>query len=401
MHSKKTDFLIIGAGIIGINLALSLRAKYKDSSITIIEKEKKPALHASGRNSGVLHSGFYYTPDSIKAEFCRDGNKYLTEYCLQRKLPINQCGKIVVAKNEDDLEGLDILLERGRKNDVELIEIDQKQTKEIDPNVSTFKRAIFSPNTSTVDPKLVVNSLIDELKEKSIVLITDNAYVKSEGNLIYTSRGRIEAGFVINSAGLYADKIALDFGFSDNYRILPFKGVYLYTNHEKFNLKTCVYPVPDLRNPFLGVHLTVDVNGRTKIGPTAMPAFWREQYSGFKNFVFSESLEIIFREISLFFNNHFNFRSLAVDELKKQSKRRMIKDIKSMAPSLGLEKLSHWGSPGIRAQLVNILEKKLEMDFIFEGDRKSFHILNAVSPAFTCSKPFADHVVTQIEHNLS
>lgn len=401
MNSKKTDFLIIGAGIIGINLALSLRAKYKDSSITIIEKEKKPALHASGRNSGVLHSGFYYTPDSIKAAFCRDGNKYLTEYCLQRKLPINQCGKIVVAKNEDDLEGLDILLERGRKNNVELIEIDQKQTKEIDPNVSTFKRAIFSPNTSTVDPKLVVNSLIDQLKEKSIVLITDNAYVKSEGNLIYTSRGSIEAGFVINSAGLYADKIALDFGFSDNYRILPFKGVYLYTNHEKFNLKTCVYPVPDLRNPFLGVHLTVDVNGRTKIGPTAMPAFWREQYSGFKNFVFSESLEIIFREISLFFNNHFNFRSLAVDELKKQSKRRMIKDIKSMAPSLGLEKLSHWGSPGIRAQLINILEKKLEMDFIFEGDRKSFHILNAVSPAFTCSKPFADHVVTQIEHNLS
>ena len=401
MNTKKTDFLIIGAGIIGINLALSLRAKYKASSITIIEKEKKPALHASGRNSGVLHSGFYYTPDSIKAAFCRDGNKYLTEYCLQRKLPINQCGKVVVAKNEDDLEGLDILLERGRKNNVELIEIDQKQTKEIDPNVSTFKRAIFSPNTSTVDPKLVVNSLIDQLKEKSIVLITDNAYVKSEGNLIYTSRGRIEAGFVINSAGLYADKIALDFGFSDNYRILPFKGIYLYTNHERFNLKTCVYPVPDLKNPFLGVHLTVDVNGRTKIGPTAMPAFWREQYSGFKNFVFSESLEIIFREISLFFNNHFNFRSLALDELKKQSKRRMIKDIKSMAPSLGLEKLSHWGNPGIRAQLVNILDKKLEMDFIFEGDRKSFHILNAVSPAFTCSKPFADHVVSQIEHNLS
>ena len=401
MNTKKTDFLIVGAGIIGINLGLSLRAKYKDSTITIIEKEKKPALHASGRNSGVLHSGFYYTPDSVKAAFCRDGNKYLTEYCLQRKLPINQCGKIVVAKNKDDLEGLDVLLERGRKNNVELIEIDQKQTKEIDPNVSTFKRAIFSPNTSTVDPKLVVNSLIDQLKEKRIVLITDNAYVKSEGNLIYTSRGKIEAGFVINSAGLYADKIALDFGFSNNYRILPFKGIYLYTDQERFNLKTCVYPVPDLKNPFLGVHLTVDVNGRTKIGPTAMPAFWREQYSGFKNFIFSESLEIIFREISLFFNNHFNFRRLALDELKKHSKRRMIKDLKSMTPSLSLEKLSHWGNPGIRAQLVNIVEKKLEMDFIFEGDRKSFHILNAVSPAFTCSKPFADHVVSQIENNLS
>lgn len=401
MNKKKTDFLIVGAGIIGINLGLSLRDKYKDSSITIIEKEKKPALHASGRNSGVLHAGFYYTPDTIKASFCRDGNKYLTEYCLQRNLPINQCGKIVVARNKDDLEGLNILLERGRKNGVELIEIDQKETKEIDPNVSTFKKAIFSPNTSTIDPLLVIKCLIDELQEKQIELITDSAFIKSKGNLIYTSKGMIEAGFVINSAGLYADKIAQDFGFSNNYRILPFKGIYLYTNQDMFNLKTCVYPVPDLENPFLGVHLTLDVNGRTKIGPTAMPAFWREQYSGLKNFVFSESLEIILREISLFFVNNFNFRRLALDELKKHSKRRMIKDVKSMIPNLSLEKLSNWGNPGIRAQLVNIHEKKLEMDFIFEGDRKSFHILNAVSPAFTCSRPFSDHVVNEIEKNLS
>ena len=401
MHIKKTDFLIVGAGIIGINLGLSLRAKYKNSSITIIEKEKKPALHASGRNSGVLHAGFYYTPETTKAAFCRDGNKYLTEYCLQRNLPINQCGKIVVAKNKDDLEGLDILLERGRKNNVELIQIDQKQTTEIDPNVSTFERAIFSPNTSTVDPKLIINSLIGQLEEEKIELITDNAYIKTEDNLVHTSKGKIDTGFLINSAGLYADKIALDFGFSTNYRILPFKGVYLYTNQEKFNLKTCVYPVPDLKNPFLGVHLTSDVNGMTKIGPTAMPAFWREQYSGFKNFVFSESLEIIFREFGLFFDNHFNFRSLALDELKKHSKRRIIKDVKSMVPDLSLEKLSYWGNPGIRAQLVNIFEKKLEMDFIFEGDRKSFHILNAVSPAFTCSKPFSDYAVSQIENNLS
>ena len=401
MTPVKTDFLVVGAGIIGLSVALELRSKFSDCSITIIEKEDKPALHASGRNSGVLHAGFYYKTDSIKAAFCREGNKYLTEYCLERRLPINQCGKIVVASNEKDFVGLDLLLKRGQDNDVDIFEIDEKEVKHIDSHVKTFQRAIFSPTTSTVDPILVIESMLKDLMVKKINLLTNTTYLAFKRKIVKTSSGNIEAGYLINTAGLYADKIALDFGFSENYRILPFKGIYLYADDSRLNLSTNVYPVPDLENPFLGVHFTVDVNGKTKIGPTAMPAFWREQYSGIKNFIFSECLEILLREAGLFLFNKFNFRDIAINELKKYSKQKMVNDSKSMVPEMSLDKLGKWGKPGIRAQLVNIIDKRLEMDFIFEGDDTSFHILNAVSPAFTCSKPFAEYAVDSICEKIS
>jgi (S)-2-hydroxyglutarate dehydrogenase len=396
MNKSIADFLIIGAGVVGLNIAISLKQRYPDAKVIIIEKESETAVHASGRNSGVLHAGFYYTSDSVKAKFCKEGNEYLTNYCLERNLPINQCGKLVVTKNEEELTGLDELLKRGRQNKVELIEIDEQETQEICSEVSTFQKAIYSPSTATVDPRIVMESLVKDAADLKIDLRMNTAFVDKENRKILTSSGDIESGYVINAAGLYADKIALMYGFSKDYRILPFKGLYLYTNQKEFNLTTNVYPVPDLENPFLGVHFTLDVNSKTKIGPTAIPAFWREQYSNFDNFNLSESIEILFREAGLFLSNHFEFRKLAFEEIKKYSKKKMVYEASKMVPTLSYHKLDSWGKPGIRAQLINISKKKLEMDFIYEGDDKSFHILNAVSPAFTCSKPFADFLVEHI-----
>jgi len=401
ISSVSVDFLIIGGGIIGLNIALSLKQKYSDCSITIIEKEPEPGLHASGRNSGVLHAGFYYSADSMKACFCQEGNRRLTEYCLQKHIPMNQCGKLVVASNVNDLQGLDELWRRGRGNGVDLIRLTAQEAREIEPRVRTFQRALYSPSTSTVSPVHVMHALHQDVIEAGIMLQANTAYISHQGTKVRTSRGLIDAGYVVNAAGLYADHIALDYGFSQDYRVLPFKGLYLYSSEKKPIIRTNIYPVPDLHKPFLGVHFTVDVFGKVKIGPTAIPALWREQYHGMERFDLLETAEILQREIVLFYANRFDFRSLALEELRKSSRRYMTKLAGFMLDDVHGRLFQQWGKVGIRAQLVNIRNKTLEMDFKFERDKGSFHVLNAVSPAFTCSMPFADFVVNEIERVLN
>jgi len=396
LNRNTYDFMVVGAGIIGLNIALSLKKQFPESNILIIEKEEKPGLHASGRNSGVLHAGFYYTADSMKARFCKEGNERLTNYCLEKSLPINRCGKLVVTKNESELSGLDELFKRAKNNNVELIELTDKEAKEIEPNVNTYQKALFSPATATVSPELVMKSLIEDVKKSGIEIAVNTAFISHRDNMISTSKGDIEAGYLINAAGLYADKIALDYGFSRDYRILPFKGLYLYAGESNVNVKTNIYPVPDLKHPFLGVHFTVDVFGKTKIGPTAIPAFWREQYNGIENFNIKEMAEIILRDSGLFIRNHFGFRDVAINELRKSSRNQMNKLASIMLKGIDKSSFTKWGRPGIRAQLINIRKNKLEMDFRYEGDERSFHILNAVSPAFTCSMPFSDYLVEEI-----
>src|SRR3989344_802671 len=168
MRTLKVDTLIIGAGVIGITIAIELKKRFPDQTIVIIEKESVAGFHASGRNSGVLHAGFYYTADSLKARFCRDGNRAMTTYCEERGLRINKCGKLVVARNADDLPGLDELLRRGQANGVELHAISRKEAEEIEPRVKTCERALFSPTTSSVDPREVMAALVRDAQAASI-----------------------------------------------------------------------------------------------------------------------------------------------------------------------------------------------------------------------------------------
>jgi len=217
MYNKSVDFLVVGAGIIGLNLAIQLKNKFSDSRVSVLEKEAEPGLHASGRNSGVLHAGFYYTSDSMKAHFCREGNLDLIDYCLQRKLPINRCGKLVVVSNEAELDGLSELFRRGKANGVEIEEVTDVEAREIEPRVLTYQKALYSPNTVTVSPKKIVNALIHDVKKAGIEICTDTAFVGHCGRKVKTSRGDIETGYVVNAAGLYADQIALDYGFSQEY----------------------------------------------------------------------------------------------------------------------------------------------------------------------------------------
>jgi len=392
----KTDFLIIGAGIIGLAIAKALREVYPEKEICIIEKETSLGAHASGRNSGVLHAGFYYTPDSLKAKFTRQGNQELKEFCEEKGLRLNKCGKIVVAKNEGELEILFELKRRGDINGVELYIITERELKDLEPNAKTYKHALLSPNTATVDPLEVLKALESELREKEIKFFFNSPYKKKlSDDLGIIAGGKIfKAEKIINCAGLYADKIAKDFGFSKYYELVPFKGIYLeYKENDQF-IKRNIYPVPDIRFPFLGVHFTVRVDGKIKIGPTAMPAFWRENYERFKRFNFEELIEII-KWDTLMFIKKAEFRRLAVEEMKKYSKSYLIEQAKMLVYNIPSADLFKWGKPGIRAQLIDKRSLTLIQDFVVEGNKYSVHILNAVSPAFTASFPFARYIVKE------
>ncbi len=398
------DYLVIGGGIIGLAVALELKRRAKTANVQLVEKELECGTHASGRNSGVLHAGFYYAADSMKARFCRDGNAELRAYIKRRDLPINQCGKLVVAKDESELAGLDLLYQRGKANGVNLEMISAEDARRIEPRVKTHDRALWSPLTASADPGMVMKTLIAEAELVGVEIrrgVTfagvDEEGVRLKPTLAHTQRNdanppAVKARYVINCAGLYADKVARAYGFCQRYTILPFKGLYLYSDEPAGALKTLVYPVPDMAYPFLGVHFTVTVDGHAKIGPTAMPAFWRENYGGLANFRLGEMAAIGARELGLFINAGFDFRGLAMQEMRKYSRTYLVEQAGKLLEGVRLEQYTHWGKPGIRAQLLDLQTKKLEMDFVLEGDAGSLHVLNAVSPAWTCAMPFARHV---------
>lgn len=400
MSKTGYDFLVIGGGIVGLSIARELKKRRPDASCAILEKEADCGLHASGRNSGVLHAGFYYTADSLKARFSKIGNQLLKEYCKEKKISMNPCGKLVVAKNENELSGLYELLKRAQANGVELHLISRQEAEEIEPRVLTFEKALFSPTTASVNPVQVVQALKEDAEREGIDLLTNTCYKQKTNGGVLTTAGPIAADFIINAAGLYADKIAFDFGYSQKYRILPFKGLYLYSEEPVGALRTNIYPVPDLNYPFLGVHFTLTDTGRIKIGPTAIPALWREQYEGLSRFKTNEFLDIAKRQMKLLFSSTFDFKKLAFEEMQKYMGRKMVSLAGGLLKGVKPSQYRHWGKPGIRAQLFDISKNKLETDFVLEGDQNSLHVLNAVSPGFTSALPFAQFVADRVESQL-
>lgn len=358
------DFLVIGAGIVGLSVALELRRRDPGARITVIDRESRLAMHASGRNSGVVHAGFYYSPDSLKARFTRLGNERLTQYCVERKLPLLRCGKLVVPRNEAELPLLDELARRGAANGVTLEMIPAAEARAIEPRAKVFERAIWSPTTSTVDPLAVMHSLAEDARAAGVNVRLGTAW----------HRG-MSAGFVINAAGLGAVSIARQFGFARSYRMLPFRGTYLHSSEPPGAIRTHLYPVPDPRFPFLGVHFTLTADGRVKIGPTARPSLLHGAL-------------LLLRNPSL--------RAQAFEEIRKSSRRHIVALAATLASDVHVAEYVHWGKPGIRAQLYDTRTHSLEMDFVLEGDAHSLHILNVVSPGFTCAMAFAEYVVERM-----
>jgi (S)-2-hydroxyglutarate dehydrogenase len=391
---QTTDYLIIGAGILGLTVARELQRRDSGAKVTVVDKESVLGMHASGRNSGVLHSGIYYPSDTLKARFTREGNQAWQAYCEGKKIPIDRCGKLIVARNANEHEELETLKQRGAANGIDVQRLDLNQVHELEPRAKTFKEALFVPLTATANPLQLLAAQQEDFILAGGALKLGFAYRKKEtGNLVLIGHERISAGKVINCAGLYADSVAHDFGFGLQYTLLPFKGLYHYSSRESQPPRCHIYPVPNLKYPFLGVHFTRTLDGRTKIGPTAMPALWREHYDGFNGFTVKELAEVGARELHMLVTNQNRFRTLVWQEIRKYRRKNMIDDAASMMEGTEAMGFNEAGIPGIRAQLVERRTNALVMDFVVEGDSNSTHVLNAISPAWTCALPFAAYLV--------
>jgi L-2-hydroxyglutarate oxidase LhgO len=392
MPGKVYDHIIIGAGIIGLAMARSLRQARPAATILVLEKEQDVGEHSSGRNSGVLHAGFYYTADSLKARFTVDGSRAMKEYCRVKNIPVNACGKLVVAMDARELEVLYELERRGKRNgsNVRLIGVDEARAFE--PGVFTYQKALYSPETASLEPLAVLMALKQDLKMQGVEILLGAQFKGRCGQVVKTTKGEYEGKKIINCAGLYADRVAHQYGFGKQYTMIPFKGLYLKYKKNKSDVKMNVYPVPHLRNPFLGVHFTKTVDGTIKIGPTAIPAFWRENYSWTNRFNAGELGEILCEEARLFLTNAFGFRDLAFEEIHKYDRNYFIGLAVKMMPTIDPQGFGEFTRPGIRAQLLDRTDLSLVQDFVIEADKSSVHVLNAVSPAFTCAFPFADFV---------
>jgi L-2-hydroxyglutarate oxidase len=397
--AERYDFVVVGAGIIGLTSARALKRRHPKASICILEKEAAPALHASGRNSGVIHAGFYYSADSLKARFTRDGNRLMKEFCREQSIPMNECGKLVVAADAAELEGLRELKRRGDVNGVDLQWVSADEAAKYEPNARTHEAALYSPTTASVDPVQVNTKLAEELQSAGIEIRTGAAFESYKFPQVATSSGEIEADYLVNCAGLYADTVAHGLGVGLEYVLIPFKGVYLKWCLPDLPVKMHIYPVPNLNNPFLGVHYTMTADNHVKIGPTAMPAFWRENYGGWSQFKMAELTQVLGHEAELFLRNSFGFRKLAVEELKKRNKRHLVNSAARLVKQVDPSGFCEWGRPGIRAQLMHKKTLKLVQDFVVEPGERSMHVLNAVSPGFTCAFPIGERVAEMVDES--
>ena len=401
MTNNQPDVLIIGAGVVGLGIGVALLRSDPLLRVSILESEPRLAQHGSGRNSGVLHAGFYYSPDSLKAQLTRRGNELLRQLCHDENVPVRECGKVVVTKNVDENRRLVDLHARAIANGVDVKLIDSVELSRLEPLAQTHEMALWSPNTAVANPTEVTEMMASVFTRMGGEVLFNHQVERLVNNkIVLVNRTAMIARHVVNAAGLYADKIAHTADVGRKYTILPFKGLYLYGNNQAPSLARHVYPVPDPRNPFLGVHLTVTVDGKTKIGPTAIPAFSRLNYSKFGNIRPDELWSIVTTLPKFLLSKHHDGLGLIQSEIPKYLRRVIVKKAAELVPSVHQDQFVTWGKSGIRAQLFNLEEKRLEMDFVVESAENQTHVLNAVSPAWTGSLSFGEYVAEKVIEQL-
>jgi L-2-hydroxyglutarate oxidase LhgO len=386
MHAS---VVIAGAGILGLTLARELAARGA-TDILVLDKEPGPGRHASGRNSGVLHAGIYYAPDSLRARTCLAGNRLMKAYCRNRGLPLAESGKVIVTRDPGELPGLLALRDRGLANGASVSLVDARELAAIEPHARTVERALFSPETAVVDPGAILAALVEDLAASGRVrfLWNTRAIGPKGPGLLATTAGDVAYDRLANLAGAYADKLARAFGLGAGHQLVPFKGVYRKLRPGAAHLvRGNIYPVPDPRNPFLGVHFTRGVSGEVCIGPTSIPAFGRENY-GLVSGLDAEAFSILYRDAVLFAVNP-GFRSIALSEPRKYRFERFFADASRLVRGLKPEDVVPSAKVGIRPQLVDTRRNTLVADYVLERGPRELHVLGAISPAFTASMAFA------------
>jgi len=396
--NNEFDYCIIGGGIIGISTAYALSVQQPDKKILILEKESTICEHQSGRNSGVIHSGIYYKPGSLKALNCLQGYKMLLEFCDQYGLPYKLCGKLIVSTSELESQELEKLYRRGVDHGLEGIrKLNYEEAKAIEPNVKC-REAIFIPQTGITDYTLIAGKLL-EISIKNNVQIHYNSRVEGFENQqnyirIKTSKGDYNCSKkVINCAGLYSDEIGKLSGDRILHKIMPFKGEFYRLKEEKSHLVNgLIYPVPNPEFPFLGVHLTKMINGRVKAGPNAILAFKKEGYGKFEFNFFDFLSYITFPGLIKLI---IKYRKEGWEEMKRSwSKLLFFKSTAAILDGISMEDIEPY-TPGIRAQAL-YANGQLEDDFLVKEDGFFLHVYNSPSPAATACLSIAKQIIEKL-----
>jgi L-2-hydroxyglutarate oxidase LhgO len=393
----KCDVLILGAGVVGLATGIALLKSKPSLKIIIAEKEDKIALHASGRNSGVLHAGFYYSPDSLKAKFCREGNIELRKLAKKYSIEVREVGKVVVTRNIDELQRLNTLFERGNANGVDLEILDSSQLSKYEPLAITHEKFLWSPTTAVSDSKAIVDAMYQEfISIGGQVDFHRKIKLGFIGNEVCDEDYMYDFKHIINAAGAQADRISRSIGVGTEYAMLPFMGVYRATEEKNLPLQRLVYPVPHPINPFLGVHFTLTIDNKVTIGPTAIPIAGREQYTFARGWSAQDITQAFKGMTSLIRGDSHDFGAILKTEWPKISQSMLVRESTELVPSANAVKDWHRKPPGIRAQLVHLPTGKLEQDFVVKGLANSTHVLNAVSPGWTSSIPFGQWIAEKI-----
>ncbi len=398
LNTKQYDFLIIGAGIVGLSVARELSERYPLAKIAVLDKEKKIGMHASGRNSGVLHSGIYYPQDSLKSRVCSNGAKRMFQFAQEHNISCRKMGKVIIASNEQDVSTVNVLLKNAQDNQIEAHRLDEALIREIEPYASPFQCGIYTPDTGSIDSKQVLSKICDILVSRGVEIYLDQQVVSvdhSNGKAA-TCQDSFNYGYLFNCAGAGTDKIAKMAGLAKDYSLLPFKGIYYkVAKHKEHLVNGNIYPVPDLNLPFLGVHFTRTIHGDVYVGPTAIPAFGRENY-GLLQGINAEAFRIVKDIMLMYMANQQHFRALIHSEVRKYAKKYFIRSARKLVASISKHDLLPSNKVGIRPQLINVAKRKIEMDYIVEQDATSMHVLNAISPAFTGAFAFAELLVNRL-----
>ena len=391
------DYLIVGGGIVGLSTAWQLQQRNPDSSILLLEKEPDFALHQTGRNSGVIHAGIYYTPGSLKAQFCREGVEATIAFCNAHQIPVEQCGKLIVATNDDEHERLLSLYDRAQHNGLDVELLNAKELGDREPNV-TGQGAIFLKTTGITDYPAMTKAMANVFRKLGGEIRLDSEVVDIEEStdkitIQLADGSRFESKYLIACGGLMADRLALMQGIDIDFRIIPFRGEYYQLPVEKNGLiKHLIYPVPNPELPFLGIHLTRMIDGSITIGPNALQGWKREGYG---------RINLNLRDIAsmLLFSGFWqlirkNFRT-GLRELSNSLWRRgYLSQVRKYCPAISLDDLQPYPA-GVRAMAV-LRDGSMVHDFLFEETARSLHVCSAPSPAATSAIPIGRYIVDRV-----
>ena len=395
------DVIVIGGGIVGLATAYKLLEQKPELKLRILEKEKSIGLHQSAHNSGVIHSGIYYKPGSMKAKNCRRGVEELLLFCDKFNVQYDLCGKVIVAVNLEEVNRLDALYKRGLENGISDVRIvDSQELKDLEPHAAGIK-AIHVPSTGIINYTSVVDELAKqiikrggEIKTKATV----KGFVRKAGEcIVNTQTYDYPTGLVINCAGLYSDKIAQLAGENSSISIIPFRGEYYVLKPESRHLvNSLIYPVPDPKFPFLGVHFTRRIDGSVEAGPNAVLATAREGYRR-RDFSFQETWELLTNPG--FWKIGRNYWKTGMGEYTRSLfKPLFVKALKNLVPAIQGSDLVPGGS-GVRAQAMDRTGKLLD-DFCIVQSERFIHVLNAPSPAATASFAIGSKIAAQAFQNI-